>query len=123
MSKLEEQINYFRQLLAGKAFTRDSLAFGAVLGWIKQYPGSLTGEEVGLVKQLVCSCFNMEELEFFELLRSSNLERRPDGVQDYGQIEAEFDSLIPNGGWLRSYIEFTRNLESPFAYHLYCGLV
>lgn len=123
MSQLEQQLNLFRQLLAGKAATKASPAFGAVVSWIKQYPGSLTGEEVGLVKQLVCSCFGLDEKEFYELLRNSSLERRFEGEQNYREIEEAFDSIVPSSGWLRDYIEFTRNLESPFAYHLYCGLV
>lgn len=123
MSQLEDQINYFRRLLANKEATKASPAFSAVISWIKQYPGSLTGEEVGLVKQLVCSCFNIPEMEFFELLRTSDQTKAAEGGQSYAQIEAEFDAIVPQEGWLRNYIEFTRNLESPYAYHLYCALV
>ena len=121
VDRLEEQLALFKRLLEGKQVIKGSQTFYAVLGWLKQYPGIMQGEKAILVRQLCCAYFDLTEVEFFEMLRIKPIGEK-DGVYDYQTIEDEFDELVPREGWLRNYIEFTRNLESPFAYHLYAGL-
>lgn len=122
MSELEDQMLLFKRLLEGKTLSRADPAFPEILHWVKQYPGALAGEDAIVLRQLVCSCFKLTELEFLELIRSSSL-LASDEARNYAEIEKEFDSLVPKEGFLRNYVEYTRNLESPFTYHLYCGLL
>lgn len=61
--------------------------------------------------RLICNRFGMSQDELSKILDPDHKKRE------------DFESLIPNGGWLADYIEWTRQTESPTVFHFFAGAV
>lgn len=81
-----------------------------------------------LVAEL-CSCFDITEEELLQHTYgiSSNgvngFSRYHFGGYDPQKAEDELDALIPQHGYFRHYVDFTRNSEPPLSYHFFSSVV
>ena len=123
MPNLQYQILQFRQLLEGRYLTKDNKIFPAVLEWLKQYPGKLSPDEIRDIRHLICRSFQMTDTELDQELSHTKENEAETDTKSYRQIETELDAITPKSGFIRDYVEFTKNIESPFAFHLYSAFV
>jgi len=122
-SKLQEQLFQFKQLLDGRMLTKDNKVFPAVLGWLRQYPGKLEEDEVATIRSLICRTFQLKEAELDQELAGVKPRELEGSAKGYAVIEHDLDELAPKEGFIRHYIDFTKNLESPYAFHMFSALV
>ena len=124
-----EQLETLKLLLQQKKFKRDSEAFAATIEWVKNFPQSLKMFEKEHLRLLVCDAFSLtqEELDG-EIVRAggtngngSHAKRGPDS-QTARRLEMELDALLPRGGFLRRYVDYTSHSEAPLAYHTFSAL-
>lgn len=126
---LKQEINLqrFHSLLEGRTLGRDNPIFDAVVSFLKNLPGKLPIDEEKKIRRQVCSTFGIDNVEldsaiavFPTEMPAVEISRKE--LDNAQQIEADLNSLAPSSGFIRRYIEFTRNCEPPIAYHIYTAL-
>lgn len=126
-----QQLDTFRGLIAGRTLDRKSPTFGAALQWMKTYPGELSQEELLEFRQLVCSCWQIGQVDLDDALAQKNPDNfeplrgyryTPAELQRARDDEAELDSLVPASGFFRDYIRYTMESEAPMLYHFFTGV-
>lgn len=126
-----EALDIFKGLLRGKSLSRENPVFEQALIFITR-PGihQLPLEEKEELGALFKSAFGLTEMELYNLLTEATLDevaRSSDPAtaskEEAVRLEAELLSLLPKGGFLEQYANFTANSEAPLAYHLFCALV
>jgi len=78
-----------------------------ILKWVADLPPATRPPEL---IRLIVSVFHVEE----EALRKRLMPPRD---------RDDFDTYVPSGGWLHSYVEYTRQTEPPTVFHFFAGLV
>lgn len=78
-----------------------------ILNWVREIPPSSRTEEM---LKLLKEKFDMKEKELEEKIAVTTK-------------KTDFEELVPSSGWLRDYIEFTRQTEPPTVFHFFAGLV
>lgn len=76
-----------------------------ILGWVRDLPPE------GRPPQLLEAIVKKLKLNNDEL--GEQLKRKP---------KQEFDELVPQSGWLRDYITYTKNTEPPTVFHFFAGM-
>lgn len=125
-----EQLSVFKNIMKGRKLRSDSKIFTGVVGWLKVYPHTLKPEEQHEVRNLICECFSVspQQLEQALLAAEANphqtsVGETEDGTERTGEeIELQLNSLLPSGGYIRRYVDYTLFCEPPLAYHLFCAL-
>lgn len=115
-------------MLKGKKFPKQSKAFNEALIWVRNYPKALKAVEREQIRLLVCESFNLSQEELdgciigeSEVKIRTNEAEREEAIR----LEDELQRLLPQGGLLRQYIDYTSRSEAPLAYHVFsflCGV-
>jgi len=139
-SSPQQQFEIFKLLLRNKrGLSTEAPSFRAVITWLK-LPLEMSVEQVGEIRALVCLAFDINEDE----LRAYILAARPNPEAEAPQYtvtakqasrlekvdltyqarrdEQELEAIIPRSGFIRDYVEYTRNSEAPMAYHVFCAI-
>jgi len=122
-----EQLETFKHLLEGRKFKKGDIAFEETIEWVRNFPQSLKIFEREHIRQLVCESFTLtqEELDA-EIARGikpmSNGKAQTHLNKSALVLEHELDGLLPTGGYLRKYVEYTSHSEAPLAYHVFSAL-
>jgi hypothetical protein len=87
--------------------SRDHPAYKEVMAYVKSIPLVARPPELSMALQ---RSFKLTAGELHV-----ELETKPNAVKD-------FEKFVPAEGWLRDYIEYTRNTEPPTVFHFFTGL-
>jgi hypothetical protein len=99
---------------------------------MRSYPGELSPIELVDFRSAVCKCWSITEKELDDALAQTNGGEIIEGKSlrfsavDMARAvadENELDLLLPKHGYFRDYVEYTRESESPLAYHFYVAVV
>jgi hypothetical protein len=126
MRPVKEQLETFKRIFDGREFARTHPTFQAVLDFARTFPGKMSPEEIIELRSMICRTFTLEPEELDAHLAGTTIRTRELNERQQlnaKQIEDELWSLLPLGGFLHRYAEYTRHSEAPLAYHVYCGLV
>lgn len=115
----KEQVDTVLRLLAGKKLPKDSPPFVGAINWMKYLQTG--GDEARRAKLMfaIRDTFEISEQEILEICKVSS-GKVPTLIKR--STEAEFEALLPKGGWLEWYANYTRYTESPLSYHIFCSL-
>jgi hypothetical protein len=105
---LGQQINMLMRVVAETPGVRDSVTYKEIINFVKAVPVASRPPE--LLSALM-RAYTMTAHELGVAL---------DSIQPRKQ---DFDSLLPDRGWLRDYIEYTNTTEPPTVFHFFTGLV
>jgi len=112
-------------MLKGKKFRREEEAFTSVVGWLRNFPKSLKPIEREHVRLLVCESFNLSQEELDGYIVGEGQARAQSNEADRAEatrLEHELESILPQSGLLKQYVEYTSRSEAPLAYHVFCFL-
>lgn len=94
--------------LSGVTSTREDPRYEAIVGYVKSIPDVARPPEL------------LRELQRAFKLSTSELHKALEHRRD---IAKDFEELVPSEGWLRDYIQYTRQTEPPTVFHFFTGLV
>jgi hypothetical protein len=125
-----EALEIFKGLLRGKSLSVEDPVFDQTLIFLTR-PGihQLPEAEKAELTLLMKKAFGLSELQLYNYLTEQEIEGTASAdpnlasKAEAAKAEAELRSLIPVGGFLDQYAEFTSNSEAPLAYHIFCALV
>jgi hypothetical protein len=112
-------------MLLGRKLPREGTLFEETLEWVKNFPQSLKMFERENVRKLVCESFGLtqEGLDTMLIERKNGDPHTESGSNAQAiLLERELDSLLPRGGFLRRYVDYTSHSEAPLAYHVFSAL-
>jgi hypothetical protein len=115
------QIDRVIKLLDGSKFTRDSPVFEQSIQWIEFFPHAVDETRRRKLLQVVTTAFGITEGEIYAKIAratSTNGIHLPIEASE----EKALEDGLPKTGWLKWYVEYTRGLESPLSYHIFCSL-
>lgn len=80
-----------------------------------------------MARRLVCDVFKLTPDELDKLLmEGQNNGAGPPGApinrEEVLRLDHELEEILPNHGFVRDYIDYTRHSEAPLAYHVFCAL-
>jgi len=124
-----EALQTFKTLLQNKELSIDSEIFKEVVKFLRR-PGiqSLHSQEKAELQGYVCTAFSLSWNQLGEYLGSGRISL-PESLAPASdpnsalRLEQELRSLLPTGGFLDQYAEYTLTSEAPLAYHIFCALV
>lgn len=117
-NSLEDQVSVILRLLKGKKYnTIDSQIWRKALEWISNFPEELAGKYKVELMEGLKEAFSVTEAQIMAQLAGEPL---PSPI--IRSTEDVLDRIIPPKGWLRDYVEYTKNTMSPLSYHVFCGL-
>lgn len=115
----QEQVETVIRLLANKRLGRDSPPFKVALQWIANFPAQIAEGRKRVLIETVCTAFDISEPEIYAAIAGLQLPARERLVQS---SDADLQRVLPKGGWLEWYSEYTRYTESPLSYHIFSSL-
>lgn len=116
-----DQIETLIRLFSGRTgLSRDSIAFKRALEWLANFPHEVDTSKKRRFLEAVCTAFSISEQELYGSI--AGVRSQPSLATVAGDEETELESRIKKGGWLANYINYTRQIESPMAYHLFASL-
>jgi hypothetical protein len=104
---LSEQISKLMQLLDDPTLKVTEELQKQVLKWVQDLPSSARPPE--LIRR-VARLYDVTEEDMA-------------GIIEPETKKIDFESVMPKGGWLSDYIEYTMKIEPPTAYHFFSGAV
>jgi len=134
-----EQLAQFKEAIRGRKYPRSSEVFGRVTEFLRTlHAGSVPVDERDALKSLVCETFEISTDELIEVVygiqngngnSNSSLNGNQVGANykrsnyDPELAERELNSLIPETGFFRDYVEYTSRAEAPLPYHFFSSVV
>lgn len=125
----KDALNIFKGLLQGKKLSIDNPVFQHVMVFITR-PSmyNLPENEKDNLRYLIKSSFNLSEMQLLEHMSGitsdeMNVKSSLDSKSHAQIIEDQLWTLLPRGGFLEQYANYTLNSEAPLAYHVFCALV
>lgn len=128
MPDLSPKVESLIALCREKKGVVSSPAFAAMCEFLKKTQPFQVGVDLRttLIKE-ICQCFSLSQDELLQhaygVSTNGDFSRYHKGDYDAVQAEAELDALIPQHGYFRHYIDYTRNSEPPLAYHFWSAVV
>ncbi len=120
MNDSQAQLAKFRKLLGGCSLSRDSAVYPAVLVFMRSYQGELEPEDREAIVSQIRTTFNITEADLkTDIAGRSNSKKS--AIWDPYKIEEEAAQFAP-AGIFKLYIDYTRNSEPPFLFHLFSCL-
>ncbi len=117
---LEDQVGIIITSLGKKHIDRRSTAFKITLEWLKRWPRGASEDLKDKLALAFCESANLSRAGVIALI---------EGIKPPAEIALRAESeesrlwkLIPRGGFVEWYCDFTRCVESPLSYHLTCAL-
>lgn len=125
-----EQLQLFKTVMKNKQLPRNSELFKGVTQFLRTlHAGSVPVDERDELKTIVCSTFNISPDELIEVVYGTAANGSQTGATfrrsgyDPELVEKELDSLIPDSGFFRDYVEYTLHAEAPLPYHFFSSVV
>lgn len=131
MVDLQPKIETLIKLCSGQHFVVGSAQFTAAAQVLKSLQTHQIGvDERAKLLSVLCDCFDLTSEQLLSRvygLPSGDLSHSFSRYQlsNYNPKEADeaLDLLIPQSGYFRHYVDYTRNSESPLSYHFFSALV
>ena len=118
-----EQLEEFKALLQGERFRKESPLFRKATTWLANFPGDMSEGEKDDLTSLIKRVFDVDDNELRTALAGIEPDTESEGGLDPAAIESELWVLIPKGGFLEDYADYTKHSEAPLAYHVFCSLL
>lgn len=119
---LTAQIDRVIQLLDGQKFSKGSPVFEKSLTWIENFPHSVDEARRKKLIRIVTETFDITEGEIYAYITKAEQHTEGHLRSELVKAERELEAGLPKDGWLKWYVDYTRGLESPMAYHVFCSL-
>jgi hypothetical protein len=107
--QLGQQINLLMSQLQGISGDRTHASYQLIIDYVKAIPPVSRPSELHASLQ---RAFKLTAKEVDAALEHRNL-----------NLPKDFETFVPENGWLHDYIEYTRNTEPPTVFHFFTGLV
>lgn len=124
--KYASQIETVIRLLDGRKLGVDTPVFKKTLEWLDYASKGTTDREL-LERLLVVATHSFDLTQEQLLQQVAGVEFVPTEPSNNGHTHVDdsedlMRSIIPKGGWLEAYAEYTKYTESPLSYHIFSGM-
>lgn len=118
LEQVEKAISFFSR---GEHFGKSTQQYKLALEWLKNFPGFIDPKRKTDLFHGVQATFNVTEAEIYADIAGLELPTQKNGFQP--TAEQILERTLPQHGWLRDYAEYSRFVEIPMSYSLFCSLV